>query len=362
MPSYQNRNPHVKDKDGLTTVLSSTWKSSFLGKTVFILRRGPERGIWDVLVDADDAMVRPAALWTHRWELSGVGGKAEALAPVALLRHHHGSHRASLLAGLGYLAGFEGSVTAFTTLHLGPVAVFPWSLFLFGCRVFWVGVAGAAHWTSGAGGTGLDLSYLGEVFIFICVFAFALFPRRWDAGGFTAGRAGLARDSSYRLSDPCTHEWNSAMRWLSRTWGSFLLRGTLTVRGRSSNCYIPGGNRTVNGLWDIAFNWVASSFMIGWSNYNLVSHCIVGSRDRWQFPPFSRPQWQSLCTALTAGKCLPLGLGKGTAKESHSALPWMTVTHSSRVRMLNGDRVAWGRRGWRGSDSLLGVAHWKKNK
>ena len=39
--SYQYRDPHVKDKKGLTTVLSLTWESPYLGKTVFILRRVP---------------------------------------------------------------------------------------------------------------------------------------------------------------------------------------------------------------------------------------------------------------------------------------------------------------------------------
>ena len=50
----------------------------------------------------------------------------------------------------------------------------------------------------------------------------------------------------------------------------------------------------------------------------LVSHCIAGLHDCWQFPPFFRCHWQSLCTALTAGicKCLPLGLCKETVKES----------------------------------------------
>ena len=41
MPSYQYWDCHVKDKTVSPTVLSLTWKSSYLGKTVFILRRGP---------------------------------------------------------------------------------------------------------------------------------------------------------------------------------------------------------------------------------------------------------------------------------------------------------------------------------
>ena len=39
MPSYQYRNFHVKDKTVSPTVLSLTWESPYMGKTVFILRR-----------------------------------------------------------------------------------------------------------------------------------------------------------------------------------------------------------------------------------------------------------------------------------------------------------------------------------
>ena len=41
MPSYQHRDSHVKDKTVSPTVLSLTWESPYLGKTVFILRQGP---------------------------------------------------------------------------------------------------------------------------------------------------------------------------------------------------------------------------------------------------------------------------------------------------------------------------------
>ena len=37
----------------------------------------------------------------------------------------------------------------------------------------------------------------------------------------------------------------------------------------------------------------------------LVPQCIMGSRGHWEFPLFFRPQWQSICTALTPGSCLP---------------------------------------------------------
>ena len=41
MPSYQYRDPHVKDKTVSPTLSSLTWESPYLGKTVFILKRGP---------------------------------------------------------------------------------------------------------------------------------------------------------------------------------------------------------------------------------------------------------------------------------------------------------------------------------
>ena len=45
---------------------------------------------------------------------------------------------------------------------------------------------------------------------------------------------------------------------------------------------------------------------------------IMNSHNWWQFPLFFRGHWQSSCTAPSAGNCLPLGLCKGTVKESRS--------------------------------------------
>ena len=60
---------------------------------------------------------------------------------------------------------------------------------------------------------------------------------------------------------------------------------------------------------------------------SLVPHCILGSCDQWEFPPFFRPQWQSFCTVLTADHCLSLRLCKGTVKYSttlaNGTLPWL---------------------------------------
>ena len=49
-------------------------------------------------------------------------------------------------------------------------------------------------------------------------------------------------------------------------------------------------------------------------SYCPVPHCIMGSLDQWEFQLFFSPQWQSLCTALMAGNCLPLVLCKGLWK------------------------------------------------
>ena len=46
MLSSQYRNHHVKE-DGLATVLSLTWESPYLGKTVFVLRRGPVPAVYE---------------------------------------------------------------------------------------------------------------------------------------------------------------------------------------------------------------------------------------------------------------------------------------------------------------------------
>ena len=42
LSSYQYRDSHAKDKTVSPTVLSLTWESPYLEKTVFILRRGPD--------------------------------------------------------------------------------------------------------------------------------------------------------------------------------------------------------------------------------------------------------------------------------------------------------------------------------
>ena len=55
------------------------------------------------------------------------------------------------------------------------------------------------------------------------------------------------------------------------------------------------------------------------------SQCILGSHDQCEFPPFFKGHWQSPSTAITAGKCLPLGLCKETVKESTGVYSMVTA-------------------------------------
>ena len=55
MPSYQYGDSHVKDKTVSPTVLSLTWESPYLEKTVFLLRWGPGYSI--VSVNPQESLV-----------------------------------------------------------------------------------------------------------------------------------------------------------------------------------------------------------------------------------------------------------------------------------------------------------------
>ena len=66
MLSYQYRDSHVKDKTVSPTVLSLTRKSPYLGKTVFILRRGP--GLLTLLVLKSEYSSRTGPIpWQLMW-------------------------------------------------------------------------------------------------------------------------------------------------------------------------------------------------------------------------------------------------------------------------------------------------------
>ena len=68
MPSYQYRDSHVKDKTVSPTVLSLTWESPYLGKTVFILRRGPDSPYKDKAVLRMPIAGKRSLYWDGPWQ------------------------------------------------------------------------------------------------------------------------------------------------------------------------------------------------------------------------------------------------------------------------------------------------------
>ena len=69
------------------------------------------------------------------------------------------------------------------------------------------------------------------------------------------------------------------------------------------------------------------AFVIGWWLWLPNAPLHYGFTWQWEFSSFFRPRWQSLCTALMAGRCL--GLCKGTVKESMAiGLGFFTVSSS----------------------------------
>ena len=97
----------------------------------------------------------------------------------------------------------------------------------------------------------------------------------------------------------------------------------------------------------MAANWLVSITVFSLVGLNIgwdcpVPHCIAGSRDRWELPTFFRRHWQSLCTALTAGKCLSLGLCKGTGKIVYRGQNFEGVLICPPVLEL--DTILWGTR------------------
>ena len=70
MPSYQYRDSHVKDKTVSPTVLSLSWKPPYLGKTVFILRRGPDSLQRNVTPQMRFSLLESVSLDNDKWEYS----------------------------------------------------------------------------------------------------------------------------------------------------------------------------------------------------------------------------------------------------------------------------------------------------
>ena len=108
-------------------------------------------------------------------------------------------------------------------------------------------------------------------------------------------------------------------RGISRIRCHFRTQPPLTEKQLNSYTVLPWwhynchwGMRYSLQLAGITLMWLIN-LITGW--YCFVSQCIVGSPGRWEFPPFFKSHWYSPCTALTACRCLSLGLYKETVKD-----------------------------------------------
>ena len=111
---------------------------------------------------------------------------------------------------------------------------------------------------------------------------------------------------------------------------------TPSIIGICSYCVLSLGDGTLSQ------NEWCHPLVIGWSKYKLglpQLHRIVGSCDLCEIWWFFRNHWQSSCTALTAGKCLPLGLCKGTVKESSDFYTTCDCPISLKLKCHQGDGV-----------------------
>ena len=96
---------------------------------------------------------------------------------------------------------------------------------------------------------------------------------------------------------------------MSRTKSQSLNVSCILAQLSSLNLLKPGVDLRMKTSWVIN-NFIACKgatymrgFTVGW---NCLNHIGL-----WEFPPFFRGNSQSLCIALIAGKCLPLGPCKG---------------------------------------------------
>ena len=90
------------------------------------------------------------------------------------------------------------------------------------------------------------------------------------------------------------------------------------------DCFTVLGWGEQDCQWDMrhCLHCCAAGHVIGWSNYR---HSISytwhsGLMSQVKISTIYKGHWQSPCTALTAGKCLPLKLCKETVKESSNPL------------------------------------------
>ena len=101
-----------------------------------------------------------------------------------------------------------------------------------------------------------------------------------------------------------------------RKLSAMVLQGCRTGRPLHSPSLVAVG-------LSVAFHWLGSPFHHWFIKYRSNIDCDCISRNAiwapmtlWEFPLFFWGHWQSPCTTLTAGKCLPSVLCKETVEES----------------------------------------------
>ena len=109
------------------------------------------------------------------------------------------------------------------------------------------------------------------------------------------------------------HTWDDSIHIVCLMFLFFCVPDYMTHRRSLDKrpSLVPLTQSVGHGTWD-TIGWY-HPFVIGWSKYKLR---LSKSRDRWEYPAFSRGHWQSPWTTLTTGKYPLLGLGKAIVKES----------------------------------------------
>ena len=126
------------------------------------------------------------------------------------------------------------------------------------------------------------------------------------------------------VNAPCQSETTLHCNAVSHWLGAFT-KWSLQPRLLHSSSH--GGNRTVSGVYmrhGLQLAGITRWWLVGLNIYwdCLVSHCIIGSHDQWEFPPFFRPQWESLHNPN--GKQMPAVLAVQGDYERVYAQPWAT--------------------------------------
>ena len=97
---------------------------------------------------------------------------------------------------------------------------------------------------------------------------------------------------------------------------------------------LPRGSCALSVRYGITLLWMAGLNKV-WGLSCRLAH-------RWEFPPFFKRNWPSLCTALTADKCPPLGSRMETVKESMQVDMRVSFRqHKPHIQRVSLTKVEW---------------------